>query len=177
MESRLMSSKSEPGTSISDFEPKEASLTIASTSISVARVSPLPVLIYTSPLLFIATGRCGDKGISKTRTHFSSMLYLRALHKIGALNFVRERNVVTISCSICSGFGTPLTINSEPSPVFFSFAPRTIQPPAVLEKALTVSHMDLGRPPEASLTSKSFHSISLSLASSSSFVIFTRIRL
>ena len=35
------------------------------------------------------------------------ILYLMALHETGALNFVRERNVVIISYSICSGFGTP----------------------------------------------------------------------
>lgn len=34
------------------------------------------------------------------------------------------------------------------------FAPRIIQPPAVLENALTVSHIDLGRAPEASFTSE-----------------------
>jgi len=89
-----MSLKPEPGTSISDFAPKDASLTIASTSRSVARVSPLPVLIYTSPLLLIATGRCGDNGMSKARISLPSILYLMALHETGALNFVRERNVV-----------------------------------------------------------------------------------
>ena len=57
---------------------------------------------------------------------------------------MRERNVLMISCSIFSALGTPVTIYVEPFSSRFSFTPRIIQPPEVLEKALTVSHIDFG---------------------------------
>ena len=141
------------------------------TSASVASWSPLPVLIYTSPVLFIATGLCGDTGISNARTVLLSMSNFIGRHETKVLNLLRERKVPTKSCSIFSALDTPAIWNTEDSWVFLSLTPNTTTPPAVLENALTVSHTDFGRPPEASLTSKSSHSMSSSLASSSSFVI------
>ena len=138
----------------------------------MARWSPLPTRIYVfDKLLLIKTGLESLGGIFTAKTIFPSKSNRSILAKMGTLNFDVERRVDVKSCSIFSGLSTPTISKVE---TFFSFSsrtPRIIQPPVVLEKALTVSHMDLGRPPEASLTSKSFHSTPFNRHSSSSFVI------
>ena len=100
----------------------------------------------------------------------------KALEAFGYGPFTLEQYKYFVGDGAAALVRRALQAGGDQELVHFPLTPSIIQPPSVLEKALTVSHMDLGRPPEASLTSKSFHSISLSLASSSSFVvIFARI--
>ena len=80
-------------------------------------------------------------------------------------------NVLVKSCSIFSGFFTPTISYCFPG----FFTPKTSQPPAVLEKALTVSHTFLGTSERASLTSKSSHSMSESFDMRFSLVNYSEI--
>lgn len=84
---------------------------------------------------------------------------------------ITERSALMTSCSIFSFFKAYDFIGRNTLYLDFLTPSIIIHPPAVLENALTIFHIDFDRSPVASFTSKSFHSISLGLRSSSFFVM------
>ncbi len=105
--------------------------------------------------------------MKNAKTSFPSIWYFFAFTTISWFNFCLPRMLLKKSDSIFSPFWTPLISNLFP----LCLTPRTIHPPDVLENALTLFQMFLGSSAAASFTSKSSHSMSLSLAMSSFLVI------
>lgn len=122
------------------------------------------------------TDLLAETGIWNAKTDFPFISNNYAVARIGTLNLDTERNVPIMSCSIFSGFSIPMISWVNTLFILTSFTPSIIIFQQYWKNALTVSHIDLGRPPVASFTSKSPHSISLSLSSnSSSFMVLSSI--
>ena len=108
------------------------------------------------------------EGISwKFAMVFPSMSYFLAVGNRGKFIFLPPRKAFIRSLSIFSALLMPCISNFFP----VCFTPSTSHPPEVLLKALTVSQTFFGNASAASFTSKSSHSMSFSLAISSSLVI------